>query len=201
MSIEEFQKEIIDYDPDFVGLSVLSTEYADTLDRAARAVKEIKPNAIVIAGGVHVTTKYYDVMKNPDVDYACRGEGDYLLRELLAHLIDGGSLPTQGLVYRDGDKIISQEKATVPDLAELPLPNYELVNVDDYTHTLPRYGPGDILKHQVFASRFPADVLTNARFAKSMISGRKIRMHSPTQIVDELELLKEKYGIKSFRSL
>ena len=41
------------------------------------------------------------------------------------------------------------------------------VNVDDYTHTLPRQVPDDILKHQVFASRFPADVLTNAVFAKS----------------------------------
>ena len=80
MSIEEFQKEITNYNPDFVGLSVLSTEYADTLDQAARAVKKVTPDAIVIAGGVHVTTKYYDVMKNPDVDYACRGEGDYLLR-------------------------------------------------------------------------------------------------------------------------
>ena len=78
--IEEFQKEITNYNPDFVGLSVLSTEYADTLDQAARAVKKVTPDAIVIAGGVHVTTKYYDVMKNPDVDYACRGEGDYLLR-------------------------------------------------------------------------------------------------------------------------
>ena len=199
MSIEEFQKEITNYNPDFVGLSVLSTEYADTLDQAARAVKKVTPDTIVIAGGVHVTTKYYDVMKNPDVDYACRGEGDYLLRELLTHLIDGGPLPTQGLVYRDGDKIISQEKATVPDLAELPPPNYELVNVDDYTHTLPRYGPGRYPETPGICLTVSRGCPYECSFCQvPMISGRKIRMHAPTQIVDELELLKEKYGIKSF---
>ena len=199
LSLEEFRQEILDYDPDFVGLSVLSSEYADTLDQAARAVKTVNPDTIVIAGGVHVTTKHCDVMKNPDVDFACRGEGDYLLRELLLHLIKNAPLPLKGLVYRDGDKVISQEKATVDDLTELPPPNYELVNVDDYTHTLPRYGPGRYPETPGICLTVSRGCPYECSFCQvPMISGRKIRMHSPLQIVDELELLKKKYGIKSF---
>ena len=199
LSLEEFKQEISDYDPDFVGLSVLSSEYADTLDQAARAVKKVNPDTIVIAGGVHVTTKHYDVMKNPDIDFACRGEGDYLLRELLLHLIENAPLPVKGLVYRDGEKVISQEKATVDDLTELPPPNYELVNVDDYTHTLPRYGPGRYPETPGICLTVSRGCPYECSFCQvPMISGRKIRMHSPLQIVDELELLKKKYGIKSF---
>ena len=32
MSLETFRDEIADYDPHFVGISILSTEYADTLE-------------------------------------------------------------------------------------------------------------------------------------------------------------------------
>ena len=199
MSIETFCKEISDYNPDFVGISILSTEYADTLDQAARAVTETVPDAVVIAGGVHVTTKFYDVIKNPDIDYACRGEGDNVLRELLLHLIDGDPLPLKGLVYRDGDRVVRQEKATVPDLSVLPPPNYELVNVDDYTHTLPRYGPGRYPETPGICLTVSRGCPYECSFCQvPMISGRKIRMHAPTQIVDELELLKIQYGIKSF---
>ena len=90
LSIEQFAEEIRDFAPDFVGISILSTEYADTLDQAARAVKDVDPDITVIAGGVHVTIKYMDVIANPDIDYACRGEGDLLLHELLLYLMGDG---------------------------------------------------------------------------------------------------------------
>jgi len=199
MSLETFRHEIADYDPHFVGISILSTEYADTLDQAADAVKQVSPDTVVIAGGVHVTTKFNHVMKNQNIDYACRGEGDYVLRELLLHLTEGGAIPLQGLVYRDGDQLISQEKATVANLEELPPPNYELVNVDDYTHTLPRYGPGRYPETPGICLTVSRGCPYECSFCQvPLISGRKIRMHAPTQIVDELEQLKVTYGIKSF---
>lgn len=199
MSIDTFRRQIADYAPDFVGISILSSEYADTLDQAAEAVKETIPKAIVIAGGVHVTTRFGDVMKNPNIEFACRGEGDYLLRELLMHLIYNAPLPDQGLVYRDGDRIVSQEKATVPDLSKLPAPNYNLVNVDDYTHTLPRYGPGRYPETPGICLTVSRGCPYECSFCQvPLISGRKIRMHAPAQIVDELQLLKTNYNIKSF---
>ena len=54
MTQEAFIKEIEDYRPDFVGISVMSSEYRDILDIAAEIVKSVDKNIVVIAGGVHV---------------------------------------------------------------------------------------------------------------------------------------------------
>src|SRR3989304_4109263 len=58
MTEEQFEKEILDFQPDCVGISVLSSEYASILDTAAAIVKRINKDIVAIAGGVHVTTQY-----------------------------------------------------------------------------------------------------------------------------------------------
>jgi len=90
MSKEQFQEEIREFKPQVVGISVLTSEYGSTLDDAASYVKEIDQEIITIAGGVHVTTQYMDVIKNVDIDYAIRGEGEYVLRDLLKYINDKG---------------------------------------------------------------------------------------------------------------
>tara|TARA_B100000315_G_C14577635_1_gene588715 strand:+ start:2846 stop:3184 length:339 start_codon:yes stop_codon:yes gene_type:complete len=57
MSEETFRKEVQKFNPDCVGISILTSEYASILDTAVRIIKEIDKNIITIAGGVHVTTQ------------------------------------------------------------------------------------------------------------------------------------------------
>ena len=95
--------------------------------------------------------------------------------------------------------MVAQEKSTVDDLESLPPPNYELVRVDDYTHKLPRYGPGRYPETPGIALTVSRGCPYECSFCQvQFISGRKIRMHAPEQIVDELEYLKNTYGIRSF---
>ena len=65
MTEEDFKIEIKKYNPDIVGISILTTEYAETADIAARIVKECNQDIITIMGGVHPTTQHKRVMKNP----------------------------------------------------------------------------------------------------------------------------------------
>ncbi len=188
------------YQPDFVGISVLTSEYGEILDIAAKVIRQSVPAAVIIAGGVHVTTSFEKVMKNPDIDYCCRGEGEHMLPKLLRYLMGQGNLPEQGLVYRDkNSKIIAQERTLVENLASLPWPDYNLVNFQDYISQQPRIGP----------NRHPELPGTHIHVTRGCpcrccfcqvehISGKKIRWRDPVDVVDELEFLKKTYGLRSF---
>lgn len=200
MSEEDFRKEVEAYRPDVVGISVLTSEYASILDTAARIVKSVDENIITIAGGVHVTTQYLKVMENKDIDYAVRGEGERVLPQFLGYLNGENEFPSKGMVYRGADKKL---QALKPDLIEnlddLPIPNYDLVDYAAYANTGPRQGVDSI-------PIFPHARLLTSRgcpvgcsFCQvSFISGEKWRARSAAKVVEELEYLKERYGIKAF---
>lgn len=197
---EQFKAEIVSFRPDCVGVSILTSEYASILDAAVAIVKEVDRQIVTIAGGVHVTTQYGLVMENRNIDYAVRGEAERVLRDFLDHLNGDGPMPERGMLLRQPDGTL---KALPPDLIEdldaLPMPNYDLVDYLAYANTGPRYGVDTI-------NMFPyARVLTSrgcpigcAFCQVESISGRKWRFRSPEKVVDELVMLKEKYGIKAF---
>src|SRR3989338_4429145 len=101
MTEKQFEKEVRNFKPDCVGISILSSEYASILDTAAAIVKEINKDIVTISGGVHVTTQYYRVLENKDIDYAVRGEGEYVLRDFLAYLNSEGTFPEKGIVFQN----------------------------------------------------------------------------------------------------
>lgn len=198
MSRQELAQKISEYMPDYVGVSVMTSEYRDILDIAARIAKQINPEIKVIAGGVHVTTNYDYVMKNPDIDYCVRGEGEYALRDLIRYLNNEGPFPERGIVYRQAGKVIAQEAAFVPDLSRLPRPDYGLVDFKAYLTRSSRLGPNS-------PPELPYVNITTTRgcpFGCSfcqveVISGKSVRARDPEDVVDELLFLKERYGIRS----
>jgi len=124
---DTFKQQVAEYQPDYVGLSLLTSEYEEALYCAADLVKESCPGIPVLAGGVHVTTMPEHVMETCSaIDYCVIGEGEYVLRELLLFLQGLGTLPENGLAFRDYGLVV-QQQAMVDDLSKLPWPGYELV--------------------------------------------------------------------------
>jgi anaerobic magnesium-protoporphyrin IX monomethyl ester cyclase len=138
MSKEDFKKEIKSRDPDYVGISVLTSEYRDILNISSAIIKEVKNDVIIVAGGVHVTTMYEYVMKDPNISYGVIGEGEYVLRGLINYLNGDGELPHEGLVYRKDNDLVVQKRVLVEDLTKLPWPAYDLIDYKPYTMTAPR---------------------------------------------------------------
>ncbi len=200
MSKEEFRSKIENAKPDCVGISVLTSEYASILDTAAGIVKEIDKDITVVAGGVHVTTQYFRVIKNLDIDYAVRGEGERTLPALLDYLNGKRAIPEKGLVYRDEKgEMVALEPDRIEDMDSLPLPDYDLVDYSMYINTKLRYGVDSL-------NVFPHSRIMTSRgcpvgccFCQvKTISGSKWRMRSAENVVNEISYLKEKYGIKGF---
>ncbi|MBF0354367.1 MAG: B12-binding domain-containing radical SAM protein [Alphaproteobacteria bacterium] len=198
LTVENFAQELHKRRPDFVGISILTSEYQEVLDEAARISKRELPDVPVIAGGVHVTMEYERVIANLDIDYACRGEGDLVLRDLLLYLLGKGPEPVTGWVYRKKGLVFTGPHSIVEDLTALPFPDYSLVDYSDYVISQQRQGSNRV-------PELPGTTLNIARgcpcpctFCQvASISGKKIRSRSAQQIVEEIEYLRDTYGVRS----
>lgn len=198
LTIEEFKEKIIDEKPNFVGVSLMTSEYQNILDISVNIIKSISKGIYTIVGGVHVTTNYITVMKNPNIDFAVLGEGEYTLKNLLIYLMGQGPLPEKGLCFRHDGKLVVQEQMLVDNLKTLPWPSYDLVDFPKYLDNYERKGPNRPPAFPALRTTVTRGCSFGCSFCQvELISGKKTRARDPEDIVNEFLYLKEKYGIKS----
>lgn len=195
---KQFEDEVRNFQPDYVGISVLTSEYGNTLDIAAAIVKSVNKNTVVIAGGVHPTIEFMAVMQNPDIDYACRGEGEHALRDLLLYLDGKKELPKEGWIFRKGESLEIQPQTIVKDIAKLPWPDYSYITLEDYLHTEHREGSQRPLATPFYRFRVTRGCPFRCSFCQvESINGLKIRTRDPEDVVNEMIYYKEKFGLKA----
>jgi anaerobic magnesium-protoporphyrin IX monomethyl ester cyclase len=121
---QAFERELAIFEPDVVGFSVMSVNSRIAL-LLAESVKRLRPEALVLFGGIHPTVAPEETIGEKNVDLLCIGEGEESVTELLSAL-DGGrevsGLPglwvkTGGLVFRNPIRPLIQ------DLDSLPFPD------------------------------------------------------------------------------
>jgi len=178
---------------DLVGISVDTTRYPVSL-KIAEKVK--KSGVDVVMGGPHDTFFDDEVLSTRKVDYVVRGEGEYIMLDLVESLNNGKSLEQiKGISYLCGNQIRKNPPAPfVQDLDSIPFPARELLPLDRYTNTL--------------KGRFSASMITsrgcpfNCDFcSSSAFSGMKWRTRSIENILKETEYLYYKYGYRAISFL
>ncbi|HKZ41952.1 MAG TPA: radical SAM protein [Candidatus Hodarchaeales archaeon] len=125
----EIEAALKSFQPDLVGLTALSVAIGTT-SKVSRMCKEHNPNCHIVWGGPHVTVLPDNVLSNPDVDFAIRGEGEYSLLELCQTLARGGKdfSAIDGLSYRKNKQIVhNKPRAMIEDLNQIPFPARHLV--------------------------------------------------------------------------
>jgi len=198
LSEDEFANIIKSFKPDYVGISVLTSEYGKTLDITAKIIKNIDKNIVVIAGGVHAIIEFESIIKNFDIDFVVRGEGEYVLKNLINFLNGEGHLPFEGLVYRDKDKVVIQNSVVVKELDKLPWPDFELVNLNDYLSKESRKGPLGAPKYPFYRMTVTRGCPFGCSFCQvETIAGKKIRTRNAKKVIEHLYKMKKEYGIKS----
>jgi radical SAM superfamily enzyme YgiQ (UPF0313 family) len=117
-------KEILKEGWDFVGLSTLtSPALYDAMD-VSKFVKE-NSKSIVVWGGFHVMSLPEITLKNPYVDYIIRGEVEETFPKVL-------ELYEKGKDFSKLKGVNLNPPASPPDLSKIPLPNYDLIELDRY---------------------------------------------------------------------
>jgi len=191
ISFNEFRSELSKRQPDVVGTTSTTLTYKSAL-KIAKISKEVNPNCLTIMGGCHVTFWDENALKEcPELDIIVRKEGEYTLLEIAQRLESGKDyFDVVGTTCRkDGEIVKNPDRPYIENLDELPFPAHHLWPLD----RLRKYGK---VMFPLVTSR---GCVYWCEFCSAVrMFGRRYRMRSPKNVVDELEFLHKKYGTDTF---
>ncbi|HVT05912.1 MAG TPA: radical SAM protein [Polyangia bacterium] len=142
LSVEEIQREIVRDPPDLVGITCMTVEFPATA-RIAQQIRSALPAVPIVLGGAHVNAVGTLVLSEcPDVDYACIGEGEHLVCELVTALERGQPVDgIPGLAFRrDGRIVQAAARDYHNDYDGLPFPAWDLFKVGEQIPLLTHRG-------------------------------------------------------------
>jgi radical SAM superfamily enzyme YgiQ (UPF0313 family) len=188
-------KKIDDFKPDVVGVTTTSENRFESF-KLAEIVKQTNPSIITMLGGPHISMAKEDTLKHrKDVDIVSIGEGENTIIELAEALETGTDLiNVKGIYYRDknGEIIFTGDRPRIENLDILPFPARHLIPMDKYNFYITTRDGKKRKAQNLMTSR---GCPFNCYFCATPVNwGRKMRGHSPERVIEEIELLIDRYG-------
>ena len=204
--------------PDVIGLGGIITQYS-RIRQMAKVCKQVYPDVpIVLGGGIASSMPDFMVDRLP-ADIAVQEEGDVTLSEVLHRLELGASLEgVRGIAYRsevrkgewkvcnNGLRPSVQARGKGMDFLPWPLrepwPLDEVYKVNPVGHLNwktkwldGRSTEPNQYSESMIASRGCPYAVHACDYCYAAYLGQQYRLRSPRDIVDEMEFLKERYGL------
>ena len=184
---------------DVVAMGCIVTGYKH-IKRLCHLIKRVH-NVPIIIGNSVATSIPHILLNKTNADIAVLGEGDITIIELLKALKDDTPLEdVKGIAFKkDGNVIFTREREIISSLDELPFINYDLFNMDIY---LERFKLSISEPYPIEFDQLKSFPINTARgcpfkctFCYHVFRGKKYRYRSVENIIQEIEILKEKYGV------
>ena len=178
----EISDTFLRFRPDVAAFSILHANRWGGIE-IARTAKELLPDITTVFGGPGATFLWRHLMTHfNQIDYIVLGEGEETLSELVDLIGENGKDGPdniRGLVFRDGNGQVCKTAVRdfIQDIDKLPNP----ARFFTYQHVISSRG-----------CPFSCTFCGSPAFWK-----RKVRFHSPSYFVDQLELLAKK-GVRHF---
>lgn len=206
--IEILEQALAEYRPALVGVSCLFDAGIGPLLDTLRCVRS-HGEAVSIAGGVIATYEWKTLIAEDLGHFAVRGEGENKLNFLLDLLLPGTttSAPaTPGIFFDDGAG--PSESAGARDEVTIQgnlIDSYALVPIEDYC----RYGSLNPFSRKVEGPPTPYAAIQFARGCRAECTfcavrdfmGKGVRARSIECVLEEMEFLYEKRGVRHFEWL
>lgn len=184
---------------DMIGFQ-LYTYQLNSVKRLSSIVKQVSPRTIVVVGGPHPSCEpEHTLTYLPCVDFAVMKEGEQAISKLMRLSADmykrEDSLSRiENLAFRGENGIRINQLFIEENLDNIPLPDWSLIDPNKYPNS----------PHGTFTKNLPAAPILLTRgcpfdcdFCGGFsIMGKKIRRRSIANIMEEVELLRGKYGVK-----
>lgn len=180
------------FEPEVVGITGYSSQYT-AMKEAANTSKRF--GSTVVVGGIHSSAYPEYVLSDcASIDFVVKGEGEYSFPELLTRSSPVG-IP--GVYYRNSGRTKSRSPELIEDLDTLPYP-WSVLNPSDYCSYKPA---GMVTRYSTIASILSSRGCPyGCSFCcASVVLGKKIRLRSASNILDEMELLVKSLGIKEIQ--
>jgi radical SAM superfamily enzyme YgiQ (UPF0313 family) len=195
MTLPQIVSHAMTSKPGIVGLTSV-TVTANLVKKIARAIKEVLPETLLVAGGIHPTVLPEDMF--PDLDVCVLGEGELTMLELARNHLGGrgtsGDLSAiKGIAFRRGKETVrTEERPLIAELDTLPFPARDLLPQDRYLCQYPHRTPTRRYSTMVISRGCPFD----CTFCSSkQIWRRKVRFRSMDNILAELHDLRERLKV------
>jgi len=191
--VEDFIKTVQEYQPDLIGLSVVSPTYQIGL-KLLRSISDF--NIPKIVGGVHPTLCPEDTIREDCVDMICVGEGEGALLDLCRRMYNNEDITTiPNLWVKKGGKIYKNPIRPPVNVDEVPFQDWTIF--DERRRYKPMGGKIRITAC-VKLNRgcpFSCYYCTNEFFNK-MYNRSYYRERSIQRVTEEIKHLKETYNIE-----
>ncbi|MFZ1023626.1 MAG: radical SAM protein [Thermoplasmata archaeon] len=191
-SVQSLAARLRDFAPEVVGVHTKTLMYARSLEIATMAHGA---EAWTVAGGPDAVTRPTSYLEG-GFDAVAMGEGEVTLTEI-AHAIHSGQpvAGTAGVVTRSGEKLVrGPPRPFLPDLDALPLPAWDLLDMDGYLRQWERR-TGERRSAVLTSRGCPFD----CSWCSKPTFGRTFRQQSPTRVLVELRALQDRFQVDYVR--
>lgn len=194
LTAEELAELTSLHQPVMVGITSLARSSDDAI-HIAQTIGRRAPGVPIVLGGLHFTYCWQEILERvPEVTYLVRGEGEVSICELYDYFTTGQGSENEvgGLVYRNRDRqtVCAPLKPAIADLDTLPYPDRQVLQralARGLSPAIPVLSSRGCYAHCLFcnATKFYVEG-----------GGKPWRRRSAPNVVDELELLLNKYQDK-----
>ena len=141
------------------------------------------------------STDHYQKYLEEGADFIILGEGEFTLKELVSRLNKGEDISSlKGIAFKNKkDFIITPKREVLKDLDELPMPAWDLVDIEAYKKVWAERG-----------RKFSLNLATTrgcpykCNWCAKPIYGIRYNSHSPEYITKHIRFLKDNYGVTNF---
>lgn len=171
------------------GISITSYNYSNALGVIDELGKD--KSVPVVVGGPHATVMKGRIFDSAEVDFVIQGEGEFTMLELANSLEKGVDLHSiKGLIWKDVDKVvINAERDIIAPLDLLPFPDRDIFPILRYKGMLTRNDNYT----QIITSR---GCRQGCYYCPETAIFGSWRGRSFTDVVDEIQIIREKFGIR-----
>jgi radical SAM superfamily enzyme YgiQ (UPF0313 family) len=181
---------------DLICVGFLAARFKETIEELLKVIDAHKNNAWLVIGGPGPSPISEWMLNNTPADVVCIGESEDTIVELLRCKVEGGTpAEVSGVAFDDGEFVYGSERTKpIRDLDSIPFPAWDLFPMDRYTTCLKLWGmePGD----RTFGMITSRGCTDRCSFCYRMESG--IRFRSVENVIEEIGILKEKYGVTGY---
>lgn len=180
---------IIKFCPTIVGLNMFNKTFMDVLC-VCKQIKQLMPSIKIVVGGRLVSSNGKEILSLcPDIDFLIKGEGEVTFLELVQNIRNPGHYEKiNGILYKDAttEIIETTDRRLITDLDAMPFPDRRILRQNNL-------GSAYIL-----GSRGCTKKCSFCGAPTFWKNGACWRGRSICNIVDEMQQIKECYGILRF---
>jgi radical SAM superfamily enzyme YgiQ (UPF0313 family) len=189
MSPEQYKQKLASTGAAIIGITSTTVGWPGAVE-AAKLAREALPNALIIAGGPHLSVYPEESLTFPFIDMAVIGDGEETMLEIVRKLENGENInDIPGTAVKvDGRFKLNPNRSLITDLSSLPHPAVDTLPLDRYRCLT--------LEYPFFTMVSSRGCPYKCGFCSQVYCGDRVRFRSPEDVVSEIETYINQYGAK-----